>query len=238
MGYRHCLPWLFTLGKVPIGMGIVITAFMDHTQRPHDNFSGPDTIAVTVVNATEDQNVPPLTMEAFLADIEKKAYHMAAFATGSHADALDLLQDAMIKLVTNYQSRPANEWKPLFYRILQNRIRDWHRHQKVRNLVLFWKKPNQDDEVEEWPPAADYNDAFGTPESDMEKAQQQKAALEHLKQLSDKQQQCFMLRSWEGLSVAQTADAMGCSQGSVKTHYFRALTKMRSLMEADHEITF
>ena len=74
---------------------------------------------------------PPLTMAAFLADIEKKAYHMAAFATGSHADALDLLQDSMIKQVTKYQEKPANEWKPLFYKILQNRIRDWHRHHRI-----------------------------------------------------------------------------------------------------------
>ena len=173
-------------------------------------------------------------MEAFLIDIEKRAYHMAAFATGSHADALDLLQDSMIKLVTNYQEKPAKEWKPLFYKILQNRIRDWHRHQKVKNLLFFWKT----DEVEVWPPTELNNDSLDTPENNLTKNQQQGAALQHLKQLSPKQQQCFLLRSWEGLSVAETADIMSCSQGSVKTHYFRAVTKLRTMMEDDHEITF
>ena len=177
---------------------------------------------------------PPLTMAAFLADIEKKAYHMAAFATGSHADALDLLQDSMIKLVTKYQEKPANEWKPLFYKILQNRIRDWHRHQKVKNVLFFWKN----DDKEEWLPTQEIDLQTDTPEKNMTKVQQQQAALVHLKQLSGKQQQCFLLRSWEGLSVAETADVMGCSQGSVKTHYFRAVTKLRTLMGDDHEITF
>lgn len=211
---------------------------MDQDYRQTINSNGPDTIAVTVVNATEDHTAPPLTMEAFLVDIEKKAYHMAAYATSSHADALDLLQDSMIKLVTNYQDRPSNEWKPLFYRILQNRIRDWQRHQKIRNLVFFWKTPNKDDDIEEWPPTVANDKGTGTPEGDMVKQQHQQAALAHLKQLSAKQQQCFLLRSWEGLSVIETAEAMGCSQGSVKTHYSRAVHKMRELMEADHEITF
>ncbi len=177
---------------------------------------------------------PPLTMEAFLADIEKKAYHMAAFATRSHADALDLLQDSMIKLVTKYQEKPANEWKPLFYKILQNRIRDWHRHQKVKNVLFFWKNDDKDDGL----PMQEIDSNADTPEKNISKTQQQQAALMNLRELSGKQQQCFLLRSWEGLSVAETADVMGCSQGSVKTHYFRAVTKLRATMGDDHEITF
>jgi len=173
-------------------------------------------------------------MEAFLADIEKRAYHMALLATSSHADALDLLQDSMIKLVTKYQDKPSNEWKPLFYRILQNRIRDWYRHQKVKNVLFFWKTDDDDD----WP-ISSAEDVLGqTPERELGKQQQQTAALEHLQKLSPKQQQCFLLRSWEGLSVAETASIMTCSQGSVKTHYFRAVTKLRSLMEEGHDITF
>lgn len=166
---------------------------------------------------------------------------MAAVATRSHADALDLLQDSMIKLVTKYQNKPHNEWKPLFYKILQNRIRDWQRHQKVKNLLFFWK---DDDNEQQWPPEHDNAQPQGeqsnsdTPHASLAKQQQQDAALAHLQQLSGKQQQCFMLRSWEGLSVAQTADIMQCSQGSVKTHYFRAVTKLRAMMEQSHEITF
>jgi RNA polymerase sigma-70 factor (ECF subfamily) len=122
----------------------------------------------------------------------------------------------------------------LFYKILQNRIRDWYRHQKVKNLLFFWKN----EEVEEWPPTENDEGALDTPEKSLTKNQQQDAALKYLKQLSPKQQQCFLLRSWEGLSVADTADIMQCSQGSVKTHYFRAVSKLRTMMEDDHEITF
>jgi len=173
-------------------------------------------------------------MEEFLVDIEKRAYRMAVLATRSHADALDLLQDSMIKLVTKYHTKPNNEWKPLFYKILQNRIRDWHRHQKVRNLVYFWKN----DDADEWLPSQTYEAVLDTPEQELQKTQQQSAALKQLEQLSTKQQQCFLLRSWEGLSVAETAEIMSCSQGSVKTHYFRAVTKLRAMMEDDDEITF
>jgi RNA polymerase sigma-70 factor (ECF subfamily) len=212
---------------------------MDQNYRRNETFYGPDIITVKVdADTASDEQAPPLTMEVFLADIEKKAYHMAALATSSHADALDLLQDSMIKLVTNYADKHSEQWKPLFYKILQNRIRDFHRHQKVKNLLFFWKSATADDEAEEWPPAQTDATNADTPEADMARTQQQNAALVHLKTLSDKQQQCFLLRSWEGLSTAQTAEVMGCSEGSVKTHYSRAVTKMRTLMEADHEITF
>ena len=223
--------------------------FMDKNYRQIEQFiDGPTTIsskAYQTDNDTSDKQVsqtpqePPLTMEAFLADIEKRAYHMAAFATNSHAEALDLLQDTMIKLVTNYAEQPSNQWKPLFYKILQNRIRDWHRHQKVKNLIFFWQSPEQSDEDDAPAFESQMGDEKGhTPESDIEKAQQQQAALQHLKQLSEKQQQCFLLRSWEGLSTEQTAEIMDCSQGSVKTHYSRAVHKLKTLMEADHDITF
>jgi len=166
---------------------------------------------------------------------------MAKFATNSHADALDLLQDSMIKLVTKYQHRPSGEWKPLFYKILQNRIKDWYRHQTVKNVVFFWKKnsdDNNDDNQHEWALEQGAETLDSTPELSLNKQQQQQSAINYLQQLSTKQQQCFLLRSWEGLSVAETAEIMACSQGSVKTHYFRAVTKLKELMEAEHDITY
>lgn len=216
---------------------------MDHNYRQLNQLvDGPITINTKAYDQTEHHAVEatPQTMEAFLAEIEKKAYHMAAFATKSHADALDLLQDSMIKLVSNYADKPAEQWKPLFYKILQNRIRDWHRQQKVKNLIFFWQSPQKsDDDGDDWLVESQMVDEKSlTPESDIAKAQQQQAALGHLKQLSDKQQQCFLLRSWEGMSTAQTAEIMECSEGSVKTHYSRAVTKLRELMEADCDITF
>ncbi len=215
---------------------------MDQNYRHTDiSFeSGPIKLSVNQYNKSADEAEPTqLSMEGFLAEIEKRAYHMAAFATGCHADALDLLQESMIKLVTNYAERPSDQWKPLLYKILQNKIRDYHRHQKVKNLVFFWKSNDKDNGDEPWPPTSAGADTWrDTPEADIAKSQQQLAALEHLKQLSDKQRESFLLRSWEGLSTAQTAEIMGCSEGSVKTHYSRAVAKLKSLLEAEHDITF
>ncbi|PCI61715.1 MAG: RNA polymerase sigma factor [Gammaproteobacteria bacterium] len=209
---------------------------MDQTYS--EQLCGAETISTITDCSSNDHVLPPLTMEAFLADIEKKAYHMAKFATGSHADALDLLQDSMIKLVTKYQHRPSNEWKPLFYKILQNRIKDWYRHQKVKNLLFFWKANNNDidDNNDQQDHSSSTTNEDNLPENSLTKSQQQNDAIEALQQLSSKQQQCFLLRSWEGLSVAETANIMGCSQGSVKTHYFRATTKLKLLLETEHDI--
>ncbi|WP_199610981.1 RNA polymerase sigma factor [Flocculibacter collagenilyticus] len=184
------------------------------------------------MNEQAPQQLEWQTMAEFLSYIEKKAYRFAEFATGGHADAIDLLQDSMIKLVTKYQDKPATEWKALFYKILQNKVRDWHRQQKVKNMLFFWR--NSDDETqEEW--QAPDEDGSDQPEQELVLAQQQEAVLAQIKQLPVKQQQCFLLRSWEGMSVAETAEVMGCSQGSVKTHYFRAVTKIKALLEAKHE---
>ena len=179
----------------------------------------------------DDQQALPVNMEEFLAQIEKKAYRMARIALGGHHDALDILQDSMIKLVTHYQQAPAEQWKPLFYRILQNRIRDWHRQQKVKNLIFFWRACESQDN--EWPPAVD---SCNSPDAHIASAQLEEKLVAQLAALPLKQQQCFMLRSWEGLSVADTAAAMGCSQGSVKTHYFRAITKLKTALEAHNDV--
>lgn len=178
----------------------------------------------------------PQTMDAFLADIEKRAYRMVNFAVHGHADAVDLLQDSMIKLVTKYSDRKPEEWKPLLYKILQNRIRDWQRHQTVRNMVLFWKPNSAEDETqEEWAGIAD--DKAELPDIDIEKKQQQQEVVNIIKGLPTKQQQCFLLRSWEGLSVAKTAEIMECSEGSVKTHFFRATQKIKETLEANHDFS-
>ena len=95
----------------------------------------------------------------------------------------------------------------------------------------------QDEEVDDWPPAiASSHDL--SPENSLENNQQHIAVLKQLKQLSDKQQQCFLLRSWEGLSVAETAIVMECSEGTIKTHHSRAVAKMKQLMEANDDFSF
>ena len=184
--------------------------------------------------AETNSELVPETMDAFLQSVEKKAYRMALLAVSNHSDAIDLIQDSMLKLVVKYEDRPANEWKPLFYKILQNKIRDWHRHQKLKNVLFFWKSADPEEQDDDWPPPQ--NEGWQEPEKDLVKTQMQSEVLEVLHALPEKQQQCFLLRSWEGLSVLETAEIMGCSEGSVKTHYFRAVTKLRELLGEKHDV--
>ncbi len=168
------------------------------------------------------------SIENFLAQVEKKAYRMAEIATKSQADALDIVQDTMIKLVEKYSDKSEEEWKPLFYRILQSRIMDYFRRQKVYRGIFFWRSHHQEDEgfEDEITRASD----FITPERELEGRQDIEKITTALKRLSPRQQQCFMLRSWEGMSVAETASVMKCSDGSVKTHYSRAKEALRAAL--------
>ncbi|MGS2721099.1 RNA polymerase sigma factor [Paraglaciecola aestuariivivens] len=181
------------------------------------------------------RHVEPQDLDSFLLSIEQKAYRMTLMSVGQHADAIDILQDSMFKLAVKYAHKPAEQWKPLFYRILQNRIKDWHRQQKIKNWVFFWKSSDQMDEEGETL-VSQIPEQQNLPDEDLMNSQQQHTALQQLADLSDKQRQCFLLRSWEGLSVTETAQIMGCSPGSVKTHYFRAVNKLRAVMEETHDI--
>jgi len=155
-------------------------------------------------------------LEIFLAEVEKRAYRMAVIATGSREDALDIVQESMFKLATVYHEKASSEWAPLFYRILQSKIRDWYRRNKVKNkfLRLFLVKQNEDgqDEVET---IADPGN--NQPDQVLKRSRAMSELDSALGQLPLRQQQALLLRLWEGLDVQQTADAMGCSSGSVKT---------------------
>ena len=169
------------------------------------------------------------TMEQFLVQVEKKAYRMAEIATQNQSDALDIVQDTMIKLVESYSDKNADEWKPLFYRILQSRITDHFRRKSVQNKIFFWRSNNSfDDERDD--DIARASDHI-TPERELRGQQNFEAVIGALKDLPVRQQQCFMLRSWEGMDVRATALAMGCSEGSVKTHYSRAKISLRKVLE-------
>lgn len=162
-----------------------------------------------------------MNLDDFLATVERKAYRMALLATHNHADALDLVQEAMIKLATRYRDAPEAEWKPLFYRILQNRIRDHYRRGKVLGLFQAWFSGA--DEAGQASVPSSQHQPMQALESD-----QAIAALDSaLRDLPLRQQQVFLLRLWEGLDVKETARVMGCSEGSVKTHYSRAIQTMR-----------
>jgi len=169
-------------------------------------------------------------MQKFLAAIEGRAFRIAQFATHNRDDALDLVQDTMMKMVQNYAERNADEWNALFYSILQSRIRDWHRRQSVRNRFRHWfalgDHEDAEDEFEQLPAAETCNPAIRLGDAQfMVQLEQEVNALPY------RQQQVFLLRVWEGLDVSQTAAAMQCSESSVKTHHSRALDKLREKLE-------
>jgi RNA polymerase sigma-70 factor, ECF subfamily len=165
-------------------------------------------------------------LERFLAGIERRAFRIARIALRDDEDALDAVQDAMLKLARSYAQRPSAEWPPLFYRILQNRIRDGQRRRQVRNRIFAWMPGFADDDDETEPHDNAAADQPGTVEQLM--AGEAMRRLERcIAELPARQQEAFMLRNFEGMDVAQTASAMGCSEGSVKTHYSRAVHTLR-----------
>ena len=151
---------------------------------------------------------------------------MARIATGNTEEALDIVQDAMMRLVKKYADRPADEWGPLFYKIVQSLIRDWYRRQKIRNhFRVFWPFSQQDEKqtLEE-----NIDVQAILPEQAVGNQVAVEQIEDSLKKLPVRQQQAFILRAVEGLDTRATAEAMDCSPSSVKTHYARALKILRT----------
>ncbi len=180
--------------------------------------------------AEDRREVVTLQREArlnrFFADVEKRALRIAEISIRDRDEALDLVQDAMIKLARNYAGKPDAEWTPLFYRILQNRIRDWQRRQAVKNKVMvFFGRGSEEDDYD--PIAAAPDTAGRSPDQELQNEEAMEGLQGALAGLPGRQREAFMLRTFEGLNVAGTAVAMGCSEGSVKTHYSRAVHSLR-----------
>jgi RNA polymerase sigma-70 factor (ECF subfamily) len=169
-----------------------------------------------------------LAAERFLAGVEQRAFRMAVIATRQRDEALDIVQDAMLAWVSHYLGHPREGWKPLFYKVLQSRIRDWQRRATVRRRVMTWLGRGGSDEEQYLDALAAVADPAADPAGAVAHHQTLEKLLHALQRLPLRQQQAFMLRSWEGLDVAETALAMGCSQGSVKTHLSRAMISLRT----------
>lgn len=160
--------------------------------------------------------------------MERRAYKQALFAVRDDQTALDIVQDAMLRLTEKYSQRPSAEWPLLFQRILQNGIRDFFRRQKVRSLwttpvsSLFGANSEDDfDPLETLQVASDSNFSEPPPEQ-LERSQLVALIEKALGRLPARQRQAFLLRYWEEMDVAEAAKVMGCSEGSVKTHCSRA----------------
>jgi RNA polymerase sigma-70 factor (ECF subfamily) len=167
-------------------------------------------------------------LEQFLASVEKRAFKIAQLGLRNEEDSLDAVQDAMMKLVQSYAARPAEEWRPLFYRILSNRIRDLQRRRTVRGRIMAWLPQRDAEDDEDFDPIAQAPSHDASPAKRLELDEAMQALEEAVAALPARQQQAFLLRNYEGLDVNETATAMGCSEGSVKTHYFRALETLRA----------
>lgn len=165
-----------------------------------------------------------MSLDRFLAGVERRAFRMARLATGNTEDALEIVQESMYKLVEKYGSRPGSEWGPLFQRILQSRITDWHRRSRFRDRFRNWLA-GADDNSDPIQELADEKD--GNPELLLQSQRRIDKLEELIHALPIRQQQAFLLRTMEGLDVRETARAMGCSEGSVKTHYSRAVHILR-----------
>jgi RNA polymerase sigma-70 factor (ECF subfamily) len=166
-------------------------------------------------------------LDRFLAGIERRAFRIARMAVRDDDDALDIVQDSMIKLARHYAGRPSEEWRPLFYRILNNGIRDFMRRRRVRARVMAWWPGRANGDEEGADPVQAAPDPAGGPLELLEGAEALAALEAGLAALPDRQREAFVLRAMEGLDVAGTAVAMGCSEGSVKTHYFRAVRALK-----------
>lgn len=174
-------------------------------------------------------------LDPFLRGVERRALRMAEFSTGNRDDALEIVQDSMLAFVRHYADKPAPEWTPLFYRVLDSRILDFHRRRNVRSRWLSWLPlgPSSDeDTIDPLEQIAD--EADPGPLQRLADRETGGALDLALKSLPLRQRQCFLLRIWEGLDVADTALAMQCSEGSVKTHLSRAMSALRSRLEAHH----
>lgn len=189
--------------------------------------------AVSAVDAdlVADAESAPASLDAFFADVEKRAWRMARFALNDREEALDAVQDAMLRMVRNYRHKPATEWTPLFWSILRRRIVDLQRRRKVRSIMVGWLGGGQDghgDELPPWEPADTTNPG---PLHQLEDKQAMQTLSHAVNQLPTRQREAFMLRVLEDMSVAETATAMGCSEGSVKTHLSRAMHALREPLE-------
>jgi RNA polymerase sigma-70 factor (ECF subfamily) len=123
--------------------------------------------------------------------------------------------------------------------IVQNAIRDWFRRQKVRSLwttLLSSLGPGRGEDDDQDPletlQPAEGSEGPPSPAAQLEQAQVLEIIRQELDRLPTRQREAFILRYVEELDVAETARAMDCSEGSVKTHCSRAAHALADALRA------
>ena len=183
---------------------------------------------------TQNSSVLKSTAESrlknFMNEVTGRALVMMESAThGQHGIAMDLVQEAFISLHKAYADKSTDEWYPLFYTILNNKLQDWRRKEARRSqpFSLFRKVSLDDDDVE----LQDVVDeSTPNPFDLLDQAVTADEIQNAIAELPVRQQQAFMLRAWEGFDTHTTAEIMNCSEGSVKTHYHRAIQGLRTAL--------
>jgi len=184
---------------------------------------------------TDFETIPD-TMDAFLAGMEKRAYRIAYISLNDRDEALDAVQDTMMRMFIKYSDKPNTDWRPLFYKILSNRITDSHRSHTLRKRLQFFIKRDKAgdggsvDAIDLIPGRAGEQ-----PQNQMQSDASMSVLDQSINALPFRQQQAFLLRHWEGLSTQETAIAMRCSTGSVKTHLSRAFNTLKTSLQPYYE---
>ncbi len=175
----------------------------------------------------------------FLQSVEKRAFKRTVYAVRSDDAALDIVQDAMIRLAEKYVDRPAAELPLLFQRILANATMDWFRREKVRSNVVqnlgdFEGDPDGDGDFDLLESLHLLDDTLGTESASdaVYRTQVLRLIETELEALPARQREAFLLRYWEEFDVAETAAVMGCSEGSVKTHCSRAVHALAKALKS------
>ncbi len=186
----------------------------------------------TSVLATEQE------LSDFLKSVEKRAFKRSVYHVRNEESALDIVQDSMMKLAEHYGDKPSAELPMLFQRILANCTLDWFRRQKTRNALFSnmsdFESPGEDGEFDllETLNVQSSSEQTESAQSATERAQVFREIEVEIQELPGRQREAFLMRYWEELDVAETAAAMGCSEGSVKTHCSRAVQALSKALRA------
>lgn len=194
-----------------------------------------DDTAKDAQGAAEENDRGYAGFDAFFEDVEKRAYRMAVYTLKDEQTAMDAVQDAMLKLVEKYSDRPSAEWPALFFTILNNRMIDIQRWGRLREaggklVSLFRNHDNGDEDLLETGLGSD-NLIADRPEVASWSRDLHKKIDDAVANLSERQRQVFLLREWQGFNVRETSEILGCSEGSVKQHHFRAMQSLRKQLE-------
>lgn len=214
-----------TTGNLPEQPG----STMAKPRGPHEqSINGPATGAK---DRSDESGPSYASLDAFFEDVEKRAYRMAVYTLKDEQTALDAVQDAMLKLVEKYSHRPSSEWPALFFTILNNRMIDIQRWGRLREaggklISLFRNHDGGDEDLLETGVGSD-NFIAERPEVASWSRDLHDKIENAVMKLSERQRQVFLLREWQGFNVRETSEILGCSEGSVKQHHFRAMQALR-----------